>query len=93
VPKVSFIEKTVRDIEGFQIKITWNGVDVRGDKILPKQYPARRMSRNSFTVGDWRKKFQSYFPGFDVEVLDPYGNSFRRNTKLRTVRGTYLDCA
>lgn len=91
MPKVSYIEKTVWDIEGFQIKITQNGVDVRGDKVLPRQYIAGRMSKNSFTVSDWKAKFQSQFPGFDVDVLDADGDAVRGNTLLSTVRDTYLD--
>ena len=91
MPKVSYIEKTVWDIEGFQIRITQNGVDVRGDKVLPRQYIAARMSKNSFTVSEWKAKFQSQFPGFDVDVLDADGNAVRGNTLLSTVRDTYLD--
>ncbi|MCM1025327.1 MAG: hypothetical protein NC432_02765 [Roseburia sp.] len=89
MPKVSVIEKRVWDIEGFQIRIMQNGVDVRGDKILPKQYEAVKRSKDPFTVSEWKAKFQSQFPGYDVEVLDADGVAVRGNTLLSTVRDTY----
>lgn len=91
MPRVEFIEKTVWDIEGFQIAITQNGVNVRGDKVLPKQYSAERMSKNSFTVGEWRTKFQTQFPGYEVIVYLADGNVARGNMLLSTVRDSYLN--
>lgn len=90
MPRADYIEKTVWDIEGFQIAIMQNGVNVRGDKNIPKQYVAMRMSKNSFTVGEWRAKFQSQFPGYDVQVFCADGSVARGNTLLSTIRDTYL---
>lgn len=91
MPRADVIERTVRNIEGFQIVITQNGADVRGDKIIRKQYVAERMSKNLFTVSEWKLKFQSQFPGYDVKVLNADGSEARGNTLLCTVRDTYSD--
>lgn len=93
MPKARFIEKHIWDIEGFEVQITQTidgrDRDVRGDKILPKQYEAERASKNSFTVSEWKQKFQIQFPGYNVNVLNYDGSKARGNTKLSTVRDTY----
>jgi len=91
MPRVEFIERTIWNIEGFQVKIMQNGADVRGDKFIPVQYTAERMSKNSFTVSEWKAKFQRQFPGYDVVVLNANGSVARGNVKLSTVRDTYLN--
>lgn len=90
MPRVDFIERTIWAIEGFQVKIMQGGNDVRGDKQIPAQYIAERMSKNSFTVNDWKEKFKRQFPGYDVVVLNGDGTVARGNVKLSTVRDTYL---
>ena len=37
---------------------------------LPKQYEAERMTKNSMTVGDWKSKFKTQYPGYDVVFAD-----------------------
>lgn len=91
MPRVDFIERTIWNIEGFQVRIMQNGQDVRGDKYIPVQYSAEKMSKNSFTVGDWKLKFQRQFPGYDVVVLNGNGTIARGNVKLSTVRDSYLN--
>lgn len=88
--RADYIERTIWTIEGFQVRIMQGGLDVRGDKNIPARYNADRMSKNSFTVGEWKQKFQRQFPGYDVEVLDGNGKKVRGNVKLSTVRDTYL---
>ena len=93
MPKVSKIEKKIYDIEGFEVTIKHNGKDARSDMELPNQYKAQRMSKNSFSVGEWRNKFKSQFVGLDVDVLKADGSKASGQTKLATVRDTYLeDC-
>lgn len=48
------------------------------------------MTRNSMTVGDWKNKFQSQFPGYDTIVYKNDGSIANGQTKLATVRDTYL---
>ena len=93
MPKASFVEKHIWDVEGFEVEITQTvdgkEKDVRGDKVLPKQYAANKASKNSFTVAQWKEKFQYQFPGYGVNVLNADGSKARGNTKLSTVRDTY----
>ena len=91
MPKVQNVEKRIFEIEGFQVDITKDGKNVRGDLKLPKQYEAERMSKNSMTVRDWKNKFKKQYPGYDVVVYKNNGDKSSGQTKLATVRDTYLD--
>lgn len=91
MPKVSFVEKRILEVEGFQADILKNGKNVRGDLILPKQYEVARMSKNSMTVSEWKDKFKRQYPGYDVVVYKNDGSKASGQTKLSTVRDTYLD--
>lgn len=89
MPRTAFIEKTIWNIEKFQVKIMQCGNDVRGDKFISAQYIAGKMSKNSFTVGQWKEKFKCQFPGYDVIVLNGDGTEAHGATLLCTVRDTY----
>ena len=92
MPKVKNIENKVKKIEGFSIDIIdKDGKNVRDDTVLPKQYEAQKMTRNSMTVAGWKAKFQRQFPGYDVIVYKEGGNKASGQTKLFTVRDTYLE--
>ena len=90
MPKVQNIEKRIYDIEGFEVDITKDAKNVRGDLQLPKQYEAERMSKNSMTVEEWKNKFKTQYPGYDVVVKKNNGEKASGQTKLATVRDTYL---
>lgn len=89
MPRTDYIEKRIYDTEGFRVVIMQNGMNVRGDKVIPRQYDAVRMSKNAFTVREWQEKFQNQFPGYEVQVLYADGNIARGNTLLSTVRDSY----
>lgn len=91
MPKVSIVEKRIFEIEGFQVDIEMNGRNVRDDLILPKQYEAERMTKNSMTVSDWKNKFRRQYPGYDVAVYKNDGSKASGQMKLSTVRDTYLE--
>ena len=91
MPLVKNIEKRIYNIEGFEVNILYNGKNVRGDASLPTQYYAERMTRNSFSVSDFCEKFQNQYPGYNVEVLTADGKKAPGQTKLSTVRDTYLN--
>lgn len=91
--KVKNIEKKIYDVEGFEVVIKHDGKDVRGDSNLPNQYKAQKMSKNSFSVREWKDKFKSQYAGYDVDVLKADGSKASGQTKLSTVRDTYLDDA
>lgn len=90
MPQVKNVEKRIYDVEGFEVVIRHDGKDVRGDKDLPVQYKGIRMTRNSFSVSEWKEKFKKQYPGFDVDVLKNDGSKASGQTKLSTVRDTYL---
>lgn len=91
MPKVKNIEKKIYDVEGFEVTIRHDGKDVRGDMIMPVQYQGERMTRNSFSVSEWKGKFNKQYPGYEVDVLKNDGTKASGQTKLSTVRDTYLE--
>lgn len=86
------IEKRIFEIEGFEVKFMQNGKDVRGDSnINAKQYTADKMARNSFSVSEWiEKRFKVQYPGYDACVCFANGKRAPGQTKLSTVRDTYI---
>lgn len=92
MPKLNFVEKRIFEIEGFHVDFTdVNGKNLRDDKQIPKQYEAERATRNSFSVKDFKEKLKRQFPGYDFKVLNSDGTVAKGQTKLYTVRDTYLD--
>lgn len=91
MPRASMVEKRIFEIEGFQVDITRDGRNVRDDLQLPKQYEASRMTKNSMTVGDWKTKFKTQYPGYDAVVYKSDGAKASGQMKLSTVRDTYLE--
>ena len=94
MPKLKNVEKKIWDIEGFDVAIKHpDGRDVRGDLKDFPQYPAfEKMAKNDWTVADWReKRFNFSYPGYDVDVIDGYGQVASGNMKLATVRDSYFD--
>lgn len=90
MPKVKNVEKKIYDVEGFEVVIKHEGKDVRSDASLPTQYAGQRMTKNSASVSDFNEKFQRQYPGYTVDVLKSDGSKAAGQTKLSTVRDTYL---
>ena len=90
MPKVKTVESKISKIERFEVIITKNGKDVRRDASLPNQYQAEKMTKNAFTVCQFKTKFKRQFPGYDVEIKKADGSVATGQTRLSTVRDTYL---
>lgn len=90
---VKNVEKHILDIEGFAVTIRHaDGREMRGDRTGIPMYDFERMARNSITVSAWKKqRFLPKYPGFDVNVLDAFGNAAAGNTLLAPVRDSYTD--
>ncbi len=91
MPKVKSIEKKIWDKEGFDVVITMQGKDVRGDKNIPVSWPYERQSKNAMTVKEFKDKFARVFPGYSVNILDGNGEPAAGNNLLGTVRDSYND--
>ena len=92
MPKLKNVEKKIWDTEGFDVKFLQNGKDVHGDKQGIPQYSYSKAAKNDMTVNEWKKvRFGQSYPGFDVMVLDGHGERVAAQTKLGTVRDTYLE--
>lgn len=92
MPLVKRVERRIFEVEKFEVVLkSADGKDLRSDMNLPKQYSAERMSKNSFSVSDWKEKFKTQFPGYEADVLKGDGTKASGQTKLGTVRDTYAD--
>ncbi len=89
---IANVERKVRRIEGFKVRILHlHGADVRGDRAGMPQYPFRHAAADDITVEHWKEtRFRPAFPGFEVGVLDGRRRSVQGNTKLSTVRASYI---
>ena len=64
---------------------------MRGDKQNIPSYPFERGAKNDQTVEQWKaSRFRPTYPGFDVDVLAADEARVQGNTRLYTVRDTYL---
>jgi len=90
---VKSVQNRIYAIEGFMVRIRYTGgKDVRDDANLPHQYTKYgKMARNAWTVSQWkRQRFNAVFAGYAVEILDANGHVCQGNTKLASVRDSYL---
>ncbi len=90
MPRVSYVEKTIFELEGIKVDFVKNGKNVRGEVDLPVNYNAIYMTKNSANVTFFKLKLQKQYPGYDFNVYDGYGNIARGNMLLANVRDTYI---
>lgn len=90
---VRSVERRIFNVEGFRVVIRHlDGRDVRGDREHLPSYPFGRAMKNRSNVKDWkRRRFQSTYPGFEVDVISEHGSRVHGGTLLGTVRDGYLD--
>ena len=90
--KVKNVEKRIWHLEGFDVVIrNDNGRDVHGHRSDFPPYDYTYQAKHNMTVGDWKRtRFKSKYIGFEVDVLDAEGDIVPGQTKLSTVRDTYL---
>lgn len=92
MPKLDCVERKIFSVEGVKVKFMQNGRNVRSDRDIPAQYEIRRMLKNSASVKDFIDlRLKAQFPGFDFVVLKKDGHHASGQTKMSTVRDTYLD--
>jgi hypothetical protein len=93
MPLVKNVEKRIWDCEGFDVKIKDSqGRDIRSDMTGLPMYPCTRAAKNDSTITSWKRiRFNKYYPGLRVDVLDGRGVAVTGNTRLGTVRDTYAE--
>ena len=91
MPRVSYVEKTIYEIEGVRVDFVKNGKNVRSEVDLPYNYSASYMTKNSANVSYLKQKLQKQYPGYDFIVYDGKGEIARGNVLLGNLRDTYLD--
>ena len=69
-----------------------HGANVRSDRTGMPTWPYERAAKDSWTIADWkRERFTPTYPGFNVEVLDADETPLPGQTRLESVRDTYVD--
>lgn len=92
MPMCKNVEKKIWDVEGFDVKIKYNGSDVKGNKSGFPQYNFMNAAKNSMTVSTWKSnRFSMQYSGYQVDVLNSDGSSVSGQMQLGTVRDTYID--
>ncbi|OQB14302.1 MAG: hypothetical protein BWY15_01157 [Firmicutes bacterium ADurb.Bin193] len=90
MPKVSFIEKTIYELEGIKVDFVKDGKNLRGDVDLPYNYKGVKMTKNSANVSFLKDKLKKQYCGYDFWIYDGNGNKARGNLLLGNLRDTYL---
>ncbi len=93
MPKVKGLERTVANVEGFEVTIRHaDGRDMRSDKQGLPDYPYEKGAKNDFTIAQWREqRFYTRYPGYGVTVWLVDGTEAHGRMKLATVRDSYLE--
>jgi hypothetical protein len=90
---VKNVEKKIWDLEGFAVRIKdgVNNRDKRPDGHLLTMYSYIRATKGDMTIAQWIKtKFLTVYSGVTVDVFLANGKVATGNTKLSTVRESYL---
>lgn len=91
MPRTDFVEKTIFNIEGFNVNFMKNGKNLRGEVQQPSNYIANKASKNTYTVSRFIDKLKKQYPGYDFEVLKADGEPADSRMTLATVRDTYSE--
>lgn len=90
MPKVSYVEKTIYELEGVRVDFIKNERNVRSEVDLPYNYNAVYMTKNSATVSFLKQKLKKQYPGYDFRVYDGDGNIAKGHMQLGNLRDTYI---
>ncbi len=90
MPKVSYVEKTIYELEGVKVDFCKGSKNVRDEVVLPCNYGAINMTKNSANVSYLKQKIQRQYPGYDFKVYDGNGDVARGNMLLGNLRDTYI---
>jgi hypothetical protein len=92
MPKAKNVEKKIWDIEEFEVDMTKDGKNIRGDKKLTNQYEFEKKAKGSQTVAKWKeKRFNKVYEGYGVDVKLANGDVAKGNMTLTKVRDSYID--
>ena len=89
MPKVGYVERTIRNIDGIDVEFMKNKLNVRSEVQLPHNIIHKKSTKDYGNVAFFKKKLKDMFPGYDFRVLDGLGNVAHGNTLLGTLRETY----
>lgn len=92
MPTIKSVENKIFRVEGVKVQFMQNGRKVRLDREIRPQYECRRMLKNSASVKNFIElRLKDQFPGFDFVVLKKDGHIASGQTKMSTVRDTFLE--
>jgi hypothetical protein len=84
------LEEQIWKIEGFRVRFSRNGRNVRSDREDMPSYPYHRAAKRSWTIDRYRRcRLQAAYPGFEFDIVEGSGERAPGNTHLSTLRGSY----
>jgi hypothetical protein len=87
-------QKQIFRVEGFRAHIRHpgpGGRDVNDNRTGVPRYGSKKASADNVTVTKWKlSRFLAKYSGFQVDVLMGNGTAARGNTRLSTVRRSYV---
>jgi hypothetical protein len=95
MPQTTTVEnaqKHIKRVEGFRVHILHPyGRDVNENRAGIPRYGSKNAAPDKFTVTKWKSsRFCPKYSGFKVDVLMRNGGVAKGNTRLGTVRRSYL---
>jgi hypothetical protein len=94
VIKSGTLERQIRAVEGFDIRITLSGGNAvpSNRRFEPYLKLFSKGAKQTWTVQEWEsRRFYSHYEDLGVSVLDGGGNKVVRSTILRNVRESYYE--
>jgi Uma2 family endonuclease len=87
MPNIDRVAKDIETTEGFAVRIRAKNPQTKHSY---QKYSYERIARGSFTVADWRRRrFESAYPDFAVEVLFGDGRPASSRATLSKIRTSY----
>jgi hypothetical protein len=87
MPNIDRVAKDIESTEGFAVRIRAKSPQTKRSH---QKYSYERVARGSFTVADWRRRrFESAYPDFSVEVLFADGRPASSRASLSKIRASY----
>lgn len=91
MPSIERIAAEIEKFEGFAVRIrpVGNGQSAKAN-VRSYARNHERIARASFSVADWRRRrFDAFYPEYDVEVLFGDGRPAGPRTLLSKIRASY----
>jgi hypothetical protein len=91
VPSIERIAAEIEKFEGFAVRIRpASKAQTPKTNLRSYAHSHERIARESFSVADWRRRrFDAFYPDYEVDVLFGDGRTANARTLLSKIRASY----